>query len=67
MNSQIVSYLLPLGYVRGENLVGAPYDFRKAANEHQEYFDDVKALVESTYTRNGEYSVLIPNIHIPNM
>ena len=39
------------GYVRGKNLHGAPYDFRKAANEHGEYFDRLKNLVEDTYTK----------------
>ena len=39
------------GYVRGKNLHGAPYDFRRAANEHGEYFDRLKNLVEETYTK----------------
>ena len=43
--------LSPQGYVRGKNLHGAPYDFRKAANEHGEYFDRLKILVEDTYSK----------------
>ena len=39
------------GYVRGKNLHGAPYDFRRAANEHGEYFDRLKSLVEDTYSK----------------
>ena len=41
----------PQGYVRGKNLHGAPYDFRKAANEQGEYFDRLKILVEETYSK----------------
>ena len=37
------------GYVRGENIHGAPYDFRRAANEHSLYFDRLKSLIETTY------------------
>lgn len=55
----IVSHLLPLGYVRGVNLHGAPYDFRKAANEHGDYFVKVKKLVEETYIVNGETPVIL--------
>eukprot|EP00092_Neocalanus_flemingeri_P104330 GFUD01133612.1.p1 GENE.GFUD01133612.1~~GFUD01133612.1.p1 ORF type:complete len:534 (+),score=122.31 GFUD01133612.1:70-1602(+) len=57
--SLIVSKILPFGYIRGENLHGAPYDFRKAANEHAEYFAKVKTLVESTYSKNGNIKVLL--------
>ena len=31
--AKVVSRLLPLGYKRGINIHGAPYDFRKAASE----------------------------------
>ena len=27
---------------RGANIHGAPYDFRKAANEHNDYFEKVR-------------------------
>jgi len=55
----IVSHLLPLGYKRGINLHGAPYDFRRAANEHGDYFVKVKLLIEETYRANGDTSVII--------
>ena len=55
----IISHLLPLGYVRGVNLHGAPYDFRKAANEHGDYFIMVKKLIEDTYAANDETPVII--------
>ena len=35
--------------MRGKNIHGAPYDFRKAANEHQDYFARLKSLIEKTY------------------
>ena len=35
--AKIVTGLLPQGYVRGSNLHGAPYDFRRAANEHGQF------------------------------
>lgn len=48
------------GYIRGGNLHGAPYDFRKAANEHEEYFVQVKKLIEETFLANdGVSSILL--------
>ena len=35
--------------MRGENIHGAPYDFRRAANEHSLYFARLKTLIETTY------------------
>ena len=32
--------LVKAGYVRGDTLLGAPYDFRKAANEQGKHFKD---------------------------
>jgi len=57
--SMIVSKILPFGYIRGENMHGAPYDFRKAANEHADYFVSVKNLIETTYAKNGNIKVLL--------
>ncbi|ELT94107.1 hypothetical protein CAPTEDRAFT_214081 [Capitella teleta] len=47
------------GYERGVNLLGAPYDFRYSPVSHEEYFDDLKRLVEQTYLRNGRRRVLL--------
>ena len=49
------------GYIRGQNIHGAPYDFRRAANENQEYFVKLKTLIEETYqkvnsTKNCTYN-----------
>jgi len=57
--SLIVSKVLPFGYIRGENIHGAPYDFRRAANEHAHYFMRVRALIETTYANNGNTKVLL--------
>ena len=38
-----------VGYQRGVNLHGAPYDFRRAANEQEKYFTDLKTLIQETY------------------
>ena len=47
----IVSKLVTQGYEGGVNIHGAPYDFRRAANEQKEYFDNLKALIEETYAK----------------
>ena len=57
--ANIVSHLLPQGYERGVNIRGAPYDFRRAANEHGEYFVKVKQLVEETYQANNQTPVIL--------
>jgi len=57
--ANVVKKLLPQGYLRGVNIHGAPYDFRKAANEHGEFFQKLKALVEETYQSNGEIPVVL--------
>merc|ERR1740137_65413 len=57
--SLIVSKIIPFGYIRGENLHGAPYDFRKAANEHTDYFVRVKTLIETTFVKNNNTQVLL--------
>jgi len=57
--ANLVTHLIPQGYNRGSNLHGAPYDFRKAAHEHDDYFSRVKSLIEETFLANGETSVII--------
>ncbi|XP_015921525.1 lysosomal phospholipase A and acyltransferase isoform X1 [Parasteatoda tepidariorum] len=55
----IADMLVKEGYTRGKNIRGAPYDFRKAPNELQSYFDSVKHLVEETYENNAEAKVTL--------
>jgi len=57
--ANIAEHLVALGYQRGVNIHGAPYDFRKAANEHGEYFSSVKKLIEETYITNNNVQVII--------
>lgn len=56
----IVRELILLGYERNKNIFGAPYDFRRAPNELEEYFTGLKGLVEKAYEINdGEPVVFI--------
>ena len=47
------------GYVRGESILGAPYDFRFAPHSLTSYFDALKQLVERTYLENGFERVVL--------
>ncbi|KAI4466428.1 lecithin-cholesterol acyltransferase-related [Holotrichia oblita] len=57
--TDIVNALVKLGHVRNQTLKGAPFDFRKAPNENQDYFVKLKQLVEETYEANGKTSVIL--------
>ncbi|CAB3373511.1 Hypothetical predicted protein [Cloeon dipterum] len=48
-----------LNYTRGVDLHGAPYDFRKAPNEHEEFFANMEATIEETVKRNGQSAVIV--------
>lgn len=48
-----------LGYVRNHSTRGAPYDFRKAPNENEEFFVKLKELIEETYDANKQVPVTI--------
>ncbi|GLV39147.1 uncharacterized protein CBL_06198 [Carabus blaptoides fortunei] len=54
----IANTLVTLGYQRNLSIRGAPYDFRKAPNENQEYFVKLKALVEETYLMNANQKII---------
>ncbi|XP_062317813.1 phosphatidylcholine-sterol acyltransferase [Osmerus eperlanus] len=45
----MVQHMVNMGYVRNETVRGAPYDWRVAPNENEEYFAQLKALVEEMY------------------
>lgn len=51
--------LVKMGYQRGVDLRGAPYDFRKAPNELGDYMKQVKALIEETYQTNKGRKVVL--------
>ncbi|XP_047497835.1 phospholipase A2 group XV-like [Penaeus chinensis] len=55
----IVNALVSLGYERGVSVRGAPFDFRRAPNEHGEYFRDLRRLIEETYQSSGRKVILI--------
>lgn len=41
------------GMVRNSDMIGAPFDFRKAPNELEQFFVDLKLLIEDHYVRNN--------------
>uniref|UniRef100_A0A1B6CCH8 Group XV phospholipase A2 n=1 Tax=Clastoptera arizonana TaxID=38151 RepID=A0A1B6CCH8_9HEMI len=51
--------LVSLGYERNISLRGAPYDFRKAPNENQDFFVNFKKLIEETYEMNNKSNVIL--------
>ncbi|KAI5636029.1 lecithin:cholesterol acyltransferase domain-containing protein [Phthorimaea operculella] len=55
----IADALVGIGYVRNVSIRGAPYDFRRAPNENGEFFVNLKALVEETYTLNNKSAVTL--------
>uniref|UniRef100_A0A6J0UL08 Lysosomal phospholipase A and acyltransferase n=1 Tax=Pogona vitticeps TaxID=103695 RepID=A0A6J0UL08_9SAUR len=55
----LVQSLVDLGYQRDVDIRGAPYDWRKAPNENEEYFVDLRKLIEVMYEEYGEPVVLI--------
>uniref|UniRef100_A0A0N5A8Y2 Group XV phospholipase A2 n=1 Tax=Syphacia muris TaxID=451379 RepID=A0A0N5A8Y2_9BILA len=57
--TDIVEALVSWGYRRGKDVIGAPFDWRKAPNEHMEYFDKLKATIEELYRNNGNKRVVV--------
>ncbi|CAF0766669.1 unnamed protein product [Didymodactylos carnosus] len=55
----IVRSLVALGYTRGLNLRGAPYDFRRAPDEQEDYFLNLTNLVLDTYNNNNQTKVVL--------
>lgn len=55
---RLVKQLVDLGYERDKNILGAPYDFRRAPNELADYFSDLKSLIETTYKVNGNEKIV---------
>ncbi|GAB6026887.1 hypothetical protein CHUAL_013532 [Chamberlinius hualienensis] len=55
----IAEVLIPLGYERGVSMFGAPYDFRKAPNELQDFFVNLTKLIEDGYEKNGGRPVVL--------
>lgn len=55
----IVRSLVTLGYTRGINLRGAPYDFRRGIDEQTEFFANFTKLVMDTYELNNQTQVVL--------
>lgn len=51
--NKISDSLVSHGYERNVTLRGAPYDFRKGPNEQQQWFSDMKKLIEDTSQSNS--------------
>ncbi|GMR54990.1 hypothetical protein PMAYCL1PPCAC_25185, partial [Pristionchus mayeri] len=56
--TDIVEALVSWGYRRGKDVVGAPYDWRRAPNEHTFYYKQLKVLTENMYRWNGNKKVV---------
>ncbi|GMT01912.1 hypothetical protein PENTCL1PPCAC_24086 [Pristionchus entomophagus] len=54
----LVEALVSWGYRRGKDVVGAPYDWRRAPNEHTFYYKQLKLLTEQMYRWNGNQKVV---------
>ncbi|GBP70031.1 Group XV phospholipase A2 [Eumeta japonica] len=57
--NSIADALVKIGYVRNVSIRGAPYDFRKAPNENQDFFGKLKDLVEEVYNMNNKTAVTL--------
>jgi len=57
--STISKALIELGLKPNFSIRAAPYDFRKAPNEQQEYFKKLRSLVEETYHMNQDTPVVL--------
>jgi len=56
----LIDYLVDLGYTKGKDIRGAPYDFRYSPDTIPDnYHPRLKSLIEDTYRINGNKSVTI--------
>ncbi|XP_028814121.1 lysosomal phospholipase A and acyltransferase [Denticeps clupeoides] len=55
----IVQGLVNDGYVRGDDIRAAPYDWRKAPNENKDYFQDLRHMIEGMADKAGRPVVLV--------
>lgn len=55
----IVESLVSSGYTRNINIMGAPYDFRKAPNENAKFIKQLGMLIEETSLKNGKKPVVV--------
>jgi lysophospholipase III len=58
--AQIVdAFVTKLKYVKGVNIRGAPYDWRKAPDELNDFYRNFTKLVEDTYSMNNNTKVML--------
>lgn len=55
----IVQALVDAGYTRGDDVRGAPYDWRKAPNEQKDYFLRLQRMIEEMAEKAGGPVVLV--------
>lgn len=55
----IANTLVSIGHERNKSIKGAPFDFRKAPNENQDYFVRLKTLIEDTYKDNNNSPIVL--------
>ncbi|XP_051884150.1 phosphatidylcholine-sterol acyltransferase isoform X2 [Pristis pectinata] len=55
----LVQFLVNMGYIRDETVRAAPYDWRVAAYEQEEYFDKLKKLIEEMHMTYGKSVYLL--------
>ncbi|CAF1205723.1 unnamed protein product [Rotaria sp. Silwood1] len=54
----MIRSLVTLGYTRGINLRGAPYDFRRGLDEQDDYLNNLTQLVIDTYEKNNQTKII---------
>lgn len=54
----MVQRLIDIGYVRDKNILAAPYDFRRTIYELNDFFADLKKLVETAYSENANRPIV---------
>ncbi|XP_043563102.1 group XV phospholipase A2 [Chiloscyllium plagiosum] len=55
----LVKSMVEWGYLRDEDVRGAPYDWRRAPNENGPFFKELQKMIESMYEQYGSPVVLI--------
>ncbi|XP_078067162.1 lysosomal phospholipase A and acyltransferase [Mustelus asterias] len=55
----LVKSMVEWGYLRDEDVRGAPYDWRRAPNESGQFFKDLQKMIEFMYIKYGGPVVLI--------
>jgi len=57
--ASIVQNLITVGYQRGKNIFGTPYDWRLAPNSTPALFTQLQKIIEDAYTSNNNSKVVI--------